>query len=120
MFWLAYLDHAPLGCQWRGLVWLSTCPNERSQLIRQTSNKQSYDGVVDAPRPVSLISRFHNDMGDAARCEVQTRHHTKKAEHLSQFIRERVITLLLMGKAKEANSLLEEFDQPQLWDDPLD
>jgi hypothetical protein len=28
--------------------------------------------------------------------------------------------LLLMGKAKEANSLLEEFDQPHLWDDPLD
>jgi hypothetical protein len=28
--------------------------------------------------------------------------------------------LLLMGKATEANSLLEEFDQPHLWDDPLD
>ena len=25
MFWLAWLEHAPLGCPWRGLVWLSTC-----------------------------------------------------------------------------------------------
>lgn len=28
--------------------------------------------------------------------------------------------LLLAGKELEANSLLEEFDEPPLWDDPLD
>ena len=72
------------------------------------------------PRPVSLISRFHDDKGDAAQCKVQARHHNKKAEHLSQFIQKRMLTLLLMGKASEANSLLEEFDLPGIWDDPLD
>jgi hypothetical protein len=28
--------------------------------------------------------------------------------------------LLLTGKELEANSLLEEFDEQALWDDPLD
>ena len=31
-----------------------------------------------------------------------------------------MIQLLLAGKELEANSLLEEFDEPPLWDDPLD
>ena len=44
----------------------------------------------------------------------------KEAERLTRFIWNQVIQLLLAGKELEANSLLEEFDEPPLWDDPLD
>ena len=120
MFWLACLEHAPLGCPWRGLVWLSTCANKRSQLIRQPSNQESYDGAVDAPNPVSLISRFHDDTGDVRQRQMCIRDRGKEAERLTRFIWNQVIQLLLAGKELEANSLLEEFDEPPLWDDPLD
>ena len=119
MFWLAWLEHAPLGCPWRGLVWLSTCANKRSQLIRQPSNQESYDGAVDAPNPVSLISRFHDDTGDVPPIKFETGHQGKEAKRLTRFIWNQVIQLLLAGKELEANSLLEEFDEPPLWDDPL-
>ena len=119
MFWLAWLEHAPLGCPWRGLVWLSTCANKRSQLIRQPSNQESYDRAVDAPRPVSLISRFHDDTGDVPPIKFETGHQRKEAERLTRFIWNQVIHLLLAGKELEANSLLEEFDEPPLCDDPL-
>ena len=120
MFWTAWLEHASLGYQWRDLVWLSTRPNERNPLIRQLCNGESYDERVDALRSVSLISRFHDGTGDAAQVKFNHRHHVKEAEHLTRFIWNRVITLLLMGKTTEANSLLEEFDQPPLWNDQLD
>ena len=120
MFWLAWLKHAPLGGPWRGLVRLSTCANKRSQLIRQASNQERYDGTVDAPRAVSLISRFHDDTGDVPPIKFETGHQGKEAERLTRFIWNQVIQLLLAGKELEANSLLEEFDEPPLWDDPLD
>ena len=120
MFWLALLKHAPLDCPWRGLVWLSTWANKRSQLIRQASNQERYDGTVDAPRAVSLISRFHDDTGDVPPIKFETGHQGKEAERLTRFIWNQVIQLLLAGKELEANSLLEEFDEPPLWDDPLD
>ena len=120
MFWLACLEHAPLGYQWRGLVWLSTCANKRSQLIRQPSNQESYDRGVDAPSPVSLIPRFHDDTGDVPPIKFETGHQGKEAERLTRFIWNQVIQLLLAGKELEANSLLEEFDEPPLWDNPLD
>ena len=111
MFWLACLEHAPLGCQWRGLVWLSTCANKRSQLIRQPSNQERYDGAVDAPSPVSLISRFHDDTGDVPPIKFETGHLGKEAERLTRFIWNQVIQLLLAAKELEPNSLLEEFDE---------
>ena len=120
MFWIAWLEHAPLGCPWRGLVWLSTCANKRIQLIRQPSNQESYDEAVDAPNPVSLISRFHDDIGDVPPIKFETGHQGKEAERLTRFIWNQVIQLLLADKELEANSLLEEFDEPPLWDDPLD
>ena len=89
-------------------------------MIRQLSNGEVYDKGVDAPRSVSLISRFHDGTGDAARLKFNRRQHIKNAEHLTRFIWNRVIKLLLLGKTTEANSLLKEFDQPPLWDDPLD
>ena len=116
MFWLACFEHAPLGCPWRGLVWLSTCANKRSQLIRQPSNQERYDGAVDAPNPVSLISRFHDDTGDVPPIKFETGHQGKEAKRLTRFLWNQVIQLLLAGKELEANSLLEEFDEPPLWD----
>ena len=120
MFSLACLEHAPLGCQWRGHVWLSTCANKRSQLIPQPSNQESYDGAVDAPKPVSLISRFDDEAGDAPPIKFETGHQGKEAERLTRFIWNQVIQLLLAGKELEANSLLKEFDEPLSWDDPID
>ena len=120
MLWLAWHKHAPLDCPWRDLVWLSTCANKRSQLIRQPSNQERYDGTVDAPRAVSLISRFHDDTGDVPPIKFETGHQGKEAKRLTRFLWNQVIQLLLAGKELEANSLLEEFDEPPLWDDPLD
>ena len=88
-------------------------------MIRQPSNGKSYDGSVDAPRPVSLISRFHDNTGDVPPIKFDTGHQGEEAKHLTRFIWNQVIRLLLAGKELEANSLLEEFDEPPLWDDPL-
>ena len=89
-------------------------------MIRQPSNQESYDGAVDALNPVSLISRLHNDTGDVPPIKFETGHQGKEAERRTRFIWNQVIQLLLAGKELEANSLLEEFDEPPLWDDPLD
>ena len=88
-------------------------------MIRQPTKAEGYDRGVDAPRPVSLISRFHEDTGDLPPIKFETGHQGKEAECLSRFIWNQVIRLLLAGKELEANSLLEEFDEPPLWDDPL-
>ena len=69
---------------------------------------------------MSLISRFHDDTGDVPPIKFKTGHQGKEAERLTRFIWNQVIQLLLAGKELEANSLLEEFDEPPLWDDPLD
>ncbi len=49
----------------------------------------------------------------------ETGHQGREAERLTRFIWDRTMHLLLMGKEWEANSLLEEFDEPPLWDEPL-
>ena len=49
-----------------------------------------------------------------------TGHAEEDAKRLTQFIWSRVLRLLAMGKEKEAVSLIEEYDDPALWDDPLD
>ena len=68
---------------------------------------------------MSLISRFHDDTGDLPPIKFDTEHQGKEAERLRRFIWNQVIRLLLAGKELEANSLLEEFDEPPLLDDPL-
>ena len=78
---------------------------KRSQLIRQTSNQEIYDRAVDAPNPVSLISRFHDDTGDVPPIKFETGHQGKEAERLTRFVWNQVIQLLLAGKELEANSL---------------
>ena len=89
-------------------------------MIRQPSNQESYERGVDAPSPVSLISRFHDAPGDVPPINLETGHQGEEAKRLTRFIWNQVIQLLLAGKELEANSLLEEFDEPPLWDDPLD
>ena len=49
----------------------------------------------------------------------ETGHQGKEAESLTRFIWNQVIQLLLAGKELEANSMLDEFDEPPLWYDPL-
>ena len=71
-------------------------------------------------RPVSLISRFQDDSGDVPPIKFRDRVSGKEAERLTRFIWNQVIQLLLTGKELEANSLLEEFDEPPPWDDPRD
>ncbi len=68
---------------------------------------------------MSLISRFHDDTGDLPPIKFESGPQEKEAERLSRFIWNQVIRLLLAGKELEANSLLEEFDEPPVWDDPL-
>ena len=93
---------------------------EKSQLIRQPSNQKRYDRAVDAPSPVSLISRFHDDTGDVPPINFETGHQGNEAERLTRFIWNEVIQLLLAGKELEAKSLLGEFDESPLWNDSLD
>ena len=69
---------------------------------------------------MSLISLFQDDAGDVPPIKFETGYQGKEAERLTRFIWNQVIQLLLTGKELEANSLLEEFDEPPLWDDPLD
>ena len=68
---------------------------------------------------MSLISRFHDDTGDLPPIRFDTGHQGEEAKRLTRFIWNQVIRLLLDDKELEANSLLEEFDEPPLWDDPL-
>ena len=51
--------------------------------------------------------------------KLETGHQGKEAERLTRFIWNQVLRLLLAGKQLDANALLEEFDEPPLWDDPL-
>ena len=69
----------------------------RSQLIRQPSNQESYDGAVDAPNPVSLISRFHDDTGDVPPIKFESGRQGKEAKRLTRFIWNQVIQLLLLS-----------------------
>ena len=93
---------------------------KKGSLIRLPRIEEGYDRRAAAPSPVSLISRFHDDTGDVPPIKFETGHQGKEAERLTRFIWNQVIQLLLAGKELEANSLLEEFDEPPLWDDPLD
>ena len=88
-------------------------------MIHQPSNQERYDGAVDAPSPVSLISRFHDDTGDVPPIKFESGRQGKEAKRLTRLLWNQVIQLLLAGKELEANSLLEEFDEPPLWDYPL-
>ncbi|AII48873.1 hypothetical protein KR52_06925 [Synechococcus sp. KORDI-52] len=92
---------------------------ERGALILLLTSKRSYDTRTTAIHLVSVITRFHDDAGDVPPIKFEIGHQGIEREHLTRFVWDRIMRLLLMGKDLEANSLLEEFDEPPLWDDPL-
>ena len=49
--------------------------------------------------------------------KLETGHEGREAERLTRFIWERIVCLLEHGGEREANSLLQEFDEPPLWED---
>ena len=89
-------------------------------MIRHLQIEEGYDGDVAASYRVALTTQFHDDTGDVPPIKFETGHQGKEAKRLTRFIWNQVIQLLLAGKELEANSLLEEFDEPPIWDDPLD
>ena len=88
-------------------------------MIRLLCNENGYDKGIAAFPLMSLMTQFHDNTGDFPPIKFETGHQGKEAERLTHFIWDRIMRLLLMGKELEANSLLEEFDEPPLWDDPL-
>ena len=72
----------------------------RSHLVSKASG---YDECPDGLPPLKFV----------------TGHEGREAERLTRFIWERIVCLLEHGEEREANSLLEEFDEPPLWDDIL-
>ena len=66
---------------------------------------------------VSKTSGFDEDPGDIPPLRFETGHKGREAEILSRYVWKRITILLERGKELDANSLLEEFDEPSsLWD----
>ena len=68
---------------------------------------------------VSKVSSFDEDAAEIPPLKFETGLEGREAELLNRFIWGRIMVLLESGKELEANSLLEEFEQPTLWNDPL-
>ena len=62
---------------------------------------------------------FYDYPDDLSPLKFATWHDGREAERLTRFIWERIVCLLEHGEEREANSLLEEFDEPPLCDDVL-
>ena len=68
---------------------------------------------------VSKESFLDEGSDDLPPLKFVTGHEGREAERPTRFIWERIVCLLEHGEEREANSLLEEFDEPPLWDDIL-
>lgn len=68
---------------------------------------------------VSKTTVSNEDPGDIPPLRFETGHEGREAELLSRYIWKRIMFLLERGKELDANSLLEEFDEPPLWNDVL-
>ena len=66
---------------------------------------------------MSKASFFDEGPDDLLPLKFATGHEGREAERLIRFIWERIVCLLEHGEEREANSLLEEFDESPLWDD---
>ena len=66
---------------------------------------------------MSKTSGFDEEPGDIPTLRFETGHESREAELLSRYVWERIMILLECDKELDANSLLEEFDQPPLWSD---
>ena len=68
---------------------------------------------------MSKVSFLDEGPDDLPPLKFVTGHQGREAERLTRFIWARVVYLLEHGEEREANSLLEEFDEPPHWDDIL-
>ena len=68
---------------------------------------------------MSKVSFLDEGSDDLPPLKFVTGREGREAERLTRFIWERIVWLLERGEEREANSLLEEFDEPPLWDDIL-
>ena len=66
-----------------------------------------------------MAYRLDESLGDIPPLKFVTWHEGREAERLTRFIRNRILILLERSKEPEANSILEEFDVPPVWDDPF-
>ena len=87
-------------------------------MILQRQNQESYDRGHSA-RLVSKASFLDEGPDDLPPLKFVTGHEGREAERLTRFIWERIVCLLEHGEEREANALLEEFDEPPLWVDVL-
>ena len=68
---------------------------------------------------VSKATGFDEGPADIPPLRFDTGHEGREAELVTSYIWKRIMFLLERGKELDANSLLEEFDEPPLWDDLL-
>ena len=68
---------------------------------------------------MSNASRLDQSPDDIPPLKFVTGHEGREAERLTRFTWNRMLILLGRSKEPEANSILEEFDVPPDWDDPL-
>lgn len=66
-----------------------------------------------------FLSQSSEDASDIPPLKLETGHQGKEAERLTRFIWKRIQWLVERGKEAEACALVEEFDEFELWDDPL-
>ena len=79
----------------------------------QRRTQESYD-ILAWSRLVSKASFLDEGPDDLPPLKFATGHQGREAERLTRFIWARVVCLLEHGEEREANSLLEEFDEPSL------
>ena len=65
---------------------------------------------------MSKASFLDEGPNDLPPLEFATGHEVREADRLTRFISERIVCLLEHGEEREPNSLLQEFDEPTLWD----
>ena len=61
---------------------------------------------------VSKTTLSNEDPGDIPPLRFETGHEGREAELLSRYAWERIMILLELGQKLDANSILEEFDEP--------
>ena len=66
-----------------------------------------------------MAYRLDESLGDISPLTFVTGHEGMEAERLTRFIWNRMLILLERSKEPEVNSILEEFEVPPFWDDPL-
>ena len=64
-----------------------------------------------------MSTRFDDDPSEVPPLRFKTGHTGTEADRITHFIWHRIMGLLASGNEHAANALLEEFDEPGLWDE---